>query len=166
MAAKRSSGASLRTPEAQALPLLQHLSRVASRAIETSAAAGESLRPRHVLALKLLSEHGPLGQQHLAEALRLDPSNVVGLLNELESQDLVTRRRDPEDRRRHIVELSGGGADELALAQARFAVIEDELLSALSPAERDQLSDLLRRAVGVDGTSACLASTDEADVSC
>jgi DNA-binding MarR family transcriptional regulator len=36
------------------------------------------LRPRHLVALKLLSERGAQGQRGLAEALSLDPSNVVG----------------------------------------------------------------------------------------
>src|ERR1035441_934525 len=94
--------------EQQSLPLLDHLARVGRRAAETSMSPG-GLRPRHLIALKLLSEHGAASQQGLAEALSLDPSNVVGLLNELEERGLITRRRDPADRRRHIVELSAGG---------------------------------------------------------
>src|SRR5580693_6768969 len=93
----------------QLLPLLDHLARVGRRAAEASMAPG-GLRPRHLIALKLLSEHGPASQQGLAEALSLDPSNVVGLLNELEERELIVRRRDPADRRRHIVELSATGA--------------------------------------------------------
>jgi DNA-binding MarR family transcriptional regulator len=75
-------------------------------------------------------------------------SNVVGLLNELEERGLITRRRDPTDRRRHIVELSPLGEDELALAYARLSLIEDDLLSALSNEERATLYQLLVRAVG------------------
>src|SRR5437016_10937118 len=96
--------------EERLLPLLEHLARVGRRAAETSMSPG-GLRPRHLIALKLLSEHGPASQQRLAEALSLDPSNVVGLLNELEERELITRRRDPADRRRHIVELSPLGED-------------------------------------------------------
>src|SRR5882757_6103072 len=106
------------------------------------------LRPRHLIALKLLSEHGPASQQGLADALSLDPSNVVGLLNELEDRELITRRRDRADRRRHIVELSALGEDELNLAYARLSIVEDDLLSALSVEERDALYHLLARAVG------------------
>ena len=119
-----------------------------------------ALRPRHLIALKLLSEHGPTSQQGLAEALSLDPSNVVGLLNELEERGLITRRRDPADRRRHIVELSATGAGELCLAQARLSRVEDDLLSALSAEERATLYRLLARAVDAAGAagkpSACL----------
>src|SRR5256885_12705763 len=94
------------------------------------------LRPRHLIALNLLSERGPASQQGLADSLSLDPSNVVGLLNELEERGLITRRRHPADRRRHIVEMSPLGEDELALAYARFGLVEDDLLSALSTEDR------------------------------
>jgi DNA-binding MarR family transcriptional regulator len=135
------------TVDQRLLPLLEHLARVGRRAAESSMSPG-GLRSRHLIALKLLSEQGPASQQGLADALSLDPSNVVGLLNELEERGLVTRRRDRADRRRHIVELASLGEDELALAYARLSDVEDDLLSALSPAERATLYDLLVRAVG------------------
>ena len=112
-------------------------------------AGAGGLRPRHLIALKLLSEQGPQSQQGLADALSLDPSNVVGLLNELEERDLIARRRDRADRRRHIVELSASGEGELAVAYARLSRVEDDLLGGLSAAERATLYDLLQRAVGV-----------------
>lgn len=127
------------------VPMLDYLARVGRRAAEN---APGGLRPRHVIALQLLSESGPVGQQGLAEALSLDPSNVVALLNELEERALITRRRDPVDRRRHIVELSEKGTDELALASTRLGLIEEELFAALSPEERETLHSLLSRAVG------------------
>jgi DNA-binding MarR family transcriptional regulator len=130
------------------LPLLEHLARVGRRAAEASMAPG-GLRPRHLIALKLLSEDGPASQQGLSEALRLDPSNVVGLLNELEERELITRRRDPSDRRRHIVEMSPRGEEELCLAHTRLRLVEDELLSALSADEKTTLYHLMVRAVGV-----------------
>jgi DNA-binding MarR family transcriptional regulator len=145
----------------QLLPLLDHLARVGRRAAEASMAPG-GLRPRHLIALKLLSEHGPASQQGLAEALSLDPSNVVGLLNELEERELIVRRRDPADRRRHIVELSATGAGELCLAQARLGRVEDNLLAVLSAEERATLYRLLARAVdAVSGgkQAACAGET-------
>jgi DNA-binding MarR family transcriptional regulator len=130
------------------LPLLEHLARVGRRAGETTLEPG-GLRPRHLIALKLLSEHGPVSQQGLADSLSLDPSNVVGLLNKLEERELITRRRDPTDRRRHIVELSTRGGDELCIAYGRLRLVEDDLFSALSADERSTLYDLLVRVVGV-----------------
>jgi DNA-binding MarR family transcriptional regulator len=142
----------------QLLPLLGHLARVGHRAAENAMAPGD-LRPRHLIALKLLSEQGPSSQQGLADALSLDPSNVVGLLNELEERGLITRRRDPADRRRHIVELSTKGESELRLAYAQFDCIEDDLFSALSPGERATLYSLLVRAAGVQSPP-CTAGDD------
>ena len=138
-----------RTPvDNQLLPLLEHLVRLGRRAGESTLAPG-GLRSRHVIALRLLSEQGPASQQGLADSLGLDPSNVVGLLNELEERELVTRRRDRDDRRRHIVELSSRGEEELCLAYGRLRVVEDDLFSALSTEERATLYDLLVRVVGV-----------------
>jgi DNA-binding MarR family transcriptional regulator len=130
------------------LPLLEHLARVGRRAAETTMSPG-GLRPRHLIALTLLSEDGPASQQSLSEALRLDPSNVVGLLNELEERALITRRRDPTDRRRHIVEMSSRGEEELCRAYTRIRLVEDDLLRALSADEKATLYQLLVRAAGV-----------------
>jgi DNA-binding MarR family transcriptional regulator len=71
------------------------------------------------------------------------------LLNELEERELITRRRDPADRRRHIVEMSPRGEAELCRAYTRIRLVEDDLLSALSAEERTTLYHLLVRAVGV-----------------
>ncbi len=134
--------------EQRLLPLLDYLARVGRRAAEASMAPG-GLRPRHLIALRLLQQQGSVTQQALAETLSLDPSNVVGLLNDLEERGLITRRRDPEDRRRHIVEVSPLGKEQLELANARLSCVEDELLTALSAEERSTLYELLVRAVGV-----------------
>ena len=131
------------------LPLLEHLARVGRRAFEGTLEPG-GLRPRHLIALKLLSYQGPASQQALADSLSLDPSNVVGLLNELEERQLITRRRDAADRRRHIVELSPRGESELCDAYEGLRQIDDDLLSALSMKERAVLYDLLVRAVGAN----------------
>jgi DNA-binding MarR family transcriptional regulator len=131
------------------LPLIEHLARVGRRASDITLEPG-GLRPRHLIALKLLSERGPASQLALADSLSLDPSNVVGLLNELEERGLVTRRRDSADRRRHIVELSSEGQAELCHAYDRLQRVDDELLSALSLKERATLYDLLVRAVGAN----------------
>jgi DNA-binding MarR family transcriptional regulator len=130
------------------VPLLEHLARVGRRAGESSLAPGE-LRPRHLIALRLLREGGSTSQQSLADSLSLDPSNVVGLLNDLEERELITRRRDPADRRRHIVALSVRGEEELCLAYTRLQLVEDDLFSALSADDRATLYELLVRAVGV-----------------
>src|SRR5947207_12741942 len=67
------------------------------------------IRPRHVAALIELRDRGQLTQQSLCGQLHLDPTNLVAILNDLERKGFATRRRDPEDRRRHFVEVSKKG---------------------------------------------------------
>lgn len=131
----------------QSLALLNHLSRVARREADAVLDLG-GLRPRHMVALTLLRDHGAVSQQGLAEALRLDPSNLVGLLNELEQRGLLSRTRDRDDRRRHIVELAPQGEAALQEVEQRLACVEDRVLGALSAQERDTLHTLLLRAAG------------------
>jgi MarR family transcriptional regulator, lower aerobic nicotinate degradation pathway regulator len=147
----------------QSLALLNHLSRVARREADAVLDRG-GLRPRHLVALTLLRDHGAVGQQGLAEALRLDPSNLVGLLNELEQRHLISRTRDPSDRRRHIVQLAPEGHAALLDTEQRLACVEDRVLGALSAQERDTLHALLLRAAGDQLPShACLdAECDQA----
>jgi DNA-binding MarR family transcriptional regulator len=147
------------------LPLLDHLARIGRRAAEVSMSPG-GLRPRHLIALGLLSEQGPLSQQALGEVLSLDPSNVVGLLNELEERELISRRRDPADRRRHNVELSTKGDEALAIAYVQLGLVEDHLLSALSAEERATLHQLLDRVVGAESRSCYTGDPDPPSLTC
>jgi DNA-binding MarR family transcriptional regulator len=129
----------------QILPLLEYLARLGRRSAD--ARISDCLRARHLIALSLLAEHGPMPQHAVGTALSLDPSNVVGLLNELEDRGLVTRRRDPADRRRHVVELSAVGSGSLTQMYDALGEVEDDLFRALSAEERATLHALLARAV-------------------
>jgi MarR family transcriptional regulator, lower aerobic nicotinate degradation pathway regulator len=111
-----------------------------------SALAPLGLRARHLIALTVLRDHGPSTQQALSTTLQIDRTNLVGLLNELEAGELVRRRRASEDRRRHIVELTGSGAERLAEAEFALAAAENEVLSALDHQQRETLYGLLAQA--------------------
>jgi DNA-binding MarR family transcriptional regulator len=125
--------------------LLNHLARL-MRSRSESALEPIGLRPRHLVALTVLRDYGSPTQQALAAALQIDRTNLVGLLNELESDGLVLRRRSSEDRRRHFVELTEDGAERLVQAEAALAAAEDEVLGALNADQREQLYELLARA--------------------
>lgn len=98
------------------------------------------------MALTILRENTGCTQQALAGLLSMDRTNLVGLLNDLETEGLIARRRDADDRRRHLVELTADGETKLAQAEAAMAAAEDDVLGALDAGERDQLHDLLQRA--------------------
>ncbi len=98
------------------------------------AVATAGLSPRHVATLQLLTE-GPVSQKALIEGLGVDPSVLVALLNGLENDELVRRRRDPADRRRHIVEITEEGAARLRKADAALDTVEQELFGELSERE-------------------------------
>jgi DNA-binding MarR family transcriptional regulator len=111
------------------------------------------LRPRHLVALTVLRVLGGTTQQALATTLAMDGTNIVGLLNELEADELIERRRSPEDRRRHVVELTAAGVKRLVKAERALAEVDDEVLGALDASQRETLYHLLQLAAA--GTGEC-----------
>ena len=105
------------------------------------------LKLRQVMLLSYLRAGAPALQQQLCESLWLDPNNCVLLLNELEEMGYIERRRDPADRRRHMVDITDEGQVALERAERAQEEIGDELLSALSDEERATLRSLLSRVV-------------------
>ena len=105
------------------------------------------LKLRQVMLLSYLRAGAPALQQQLCESLWLDPNNCVLLLNEMEELGLVERRRDPSDRRRHVVDITDEGRVALERAERAQESIGDELLSARSDDERATLRSLLSRVV-------------------
>jgi DNA-binding MarR family transcriptional regulator len=134
------------THPAQSLALLAHLARVGQREAESSLPG--DLRTAHLMLLTLLRDHGATTQTGLAEALRLDPSNLVGLLNDLERRRMIIRQHHPDDRRRHIVTIADDGITQLQTTEQRLVAVEDRVLGALDPEERATLHCLLMRAAG------------------
>ncbi|HEY4429006.1 MAG TPA: MarR family winged helix-turn-helix transcriptional regulator [Solirubrobacteraceae bacterium] len=102
---------------------------------------------RHLIALAYVRDHDACPQQDLADAFCMDANNVVLLLNELEQLGYVSRLRDPDDRRRHLVQLTASGRGALERTERTQAAIENEVLQALDPEERETLRRLLTRAL-------------------
>jgi DNA-binding MarR family transcriptional regulator len=141
--------------------LLDHLARLMRLRAE-SALEPIGLRPRHLVALTVLRDHGSPTQQALAAALQTDRTNLIGLLNELETDGLILRRRSTEDRRRHFVELTDDGTQRLAQAEAALADAEDEVLSALDTEQRETLYQLLAQATTSHVIDCTAATTEDA----
>jgi DNA-binding MarR family transcriptional regulator len=125
-------------------PLLELISRRVRGEAESEIEAFD-LRPRHVVALTLLQLLGAQSQSDLAEALRVDRTNLVGLLNDLEAKDLIERRRSPKDRRRHTVSLTASGTRRLAELEHALAGAEQRVLAVLDSDQRATLRGLLER---------------------
>jgi DNA-binding MarR family transcriptional regulator len=106
---------------------------------------GTGLSPFHFAVLALLEEDPRETQAAIADALGYDRSHVVRLLDELEERDLVVRKRDPEDRRRHVVKMTADGRKALAKLRTVVRRLEDEFLAPLDAGERDALHALLVR---------------------
>jgi DNA-binding MarR family transcriptional regulator len=102
---------------------------------------------KHMMLLSYLRTGEPALQQQLCESLWMDANNCVLLLNELEEMDYIERRRDPTDRRRHVVEITNDGRDALERAERAQESLEDEILAGLSDKERMTLRSLLSRAL-------------------
>jgi DNA-binding MarR family transcriptional regulator len=103
------------------------------------------LHPYHHAVLAVLDEGSRETQGAIADALGYDRGQLVGLLDELEGRGLVERRRDPADRRRHIVRLTPAGKRALAKLRALARQLDDEFLASLDEDERAQLHALLLR---------------------
>jgi DNA-binding MarR family transcriptional regulator len=132
-------------PTRRSAALLDLLSR-RMRAVGESALQSADLRPRHLLAMTVLRDQGDASQADLASTLQLDRTNLVGLLNELEKDGLIERRRSPEDRRRHTVVLTDDGRERLARAEFALAAAEDIVLARLTAKQRETLYELLAKA--------------------
>jgi DNA-binding MarR family transcriptional regulator len=108
------------------------------------------LTPRH-LAVMFEVQACPTSQQALIETVGVDPSKLVGLLNDLEAEGLIARKRDTEDRRRHIVEVSAKGSARLEDAKKIAATVEEELLAGLDADQRAELLVLLAQVADSSG---------------
>jgi DNA-binding MarR family transcriptional regulator len=103
------------------------------------------MRLKAYMTLGYIRDHTGATQQELETGLVLDANSVVLILNELEAARLSIRRRDPDDRRRHIVEITEAGRRALEKADKAREALEDDLLAALSAEERRTLRKLIER---------------------
>ena len=138
--------------EADFTTLTHKLARLTRRAMGERM-AGESwarevgFRPGCIGVLREVAGAGPVSQREISDRLSLDPSDLVTLVDILERAGMITRERDPADRRRYALDVTLEGK----LAVARLTEVAREageaVLAPLDDAEREQLAELLTRVV-------------------
>ncbi|SNX65075.1 DNA-binding MarR family transcriptional regulator [Streptomyces sp. TLI_55] len=121
------------------------------RALVADELAAEGIKMWHHVVLSAVRDLAPVAQADIGRAVGLDPKDLVGVLNDLQAEELVVRDLDPRDRRKNAVSLTDAGARLLKRCEKAARKANDELLAPLSPAERDHFMGLLIRISGTEG---------------
>jgi DNA-binding MarR family transcriptional regulator len=100
------------------------------------------LSAREFLVLSFASAE-PLSQQDVARRLGIDPTLVVGVVDDLEGRTLLRRDKDPNDRRRYVLTVTAKGNTLLAKARSTAERAEAAFLEPLSATQREQLHAIL-----------------------
>lgn len=134
-----------RVPEELLSSPLFLLKRLGMKAKEESyeAYSEAGVHPYHYAILATIAEAERETQGAIADALDYDRGQLVGLLDEMEEQGLVERRRDPDDRRRQVVVMTAEGKTMLTKMRALARKLDGEFLAPLTLDQRQQLRELL-----------------------
>ena len=108
--------------------------------------ARHELRGPHVTVLAFLMEREAVAQKRISDGVRIDASDLVSVLDDLEKRGFARRKRDDRDRRRFTVSITGAGRRALRERLETARTHEEELLAPLTSHERDELTTLLRKA--------------------
>jgi DNA-binding MarR family transcriptional regulator len=99
----------------------------------------------HYAILAMLDEYGALSQKQISQMIDTDPGNIVGLIDNLEDANMVARKPDKHDRRRHALHITDTGRAELAELDVKTTELNNILFAPLTPAERRQFEGYLYR---------------------
>jgi DNA-binding MarR family transcriptional regulator len=109
------------------------------------------LAPADVGILRLLRIASGLSQQELAGKLKIHPSRLVAILDNLEKRGFLERRPNPDDRRLYSLHLTKEGEEVLGRIGKVAREHQDALLAALNDEERAALGSLLLRIADQQG---------------
>jgi len=123
---------------------LASTARVVSRAFDDALASAGGSLPTWLVLLTLKTQ--PVANQtQLAARVGIQGPTLTHHLNAMETAGLLTRRRDPLNRRVHLVELTEQGEAAFHRMRQAAASFDRQLRSGLDPDEISQLSGLLVR---------------------
>lgn len=104
------------------------------------------IRIKHYIILLLLSQvTSALPQKEIGCRLRIDRNTMVSLIDDLEALALVTRSRDPNDRRSYAISITEKGRKLAPQAGQVVAEADARFVEALTAEELEQLSQLLTK---------------------
>ena len=109
------------------------------------------LTPPDAGILRLLRIAAGISQQELAAKLRIHPSRLVAVLDNLEKRGFVERRANPDDRRLYSLHLAQAGGEVLEKIGRVAREHQEALLTSLSNEERNTLTTLLLRVADQQG---------------
>jgi DNA-binding MarR family transcriptional regulator len=127
------------------VPFLLYRAAEASHALANQMLGEIGLAARQVGILTMVSELEPMTQQALADALRIDRTTMVALIDDLEQRGLVVRKRHPRDRRAFLICPTDAGR---AAKKAAIAILDEQqrrFLAPLTAHERIHLGEILIR---------------------
>jgi DNA-binding MarR family transcriptional regulator len=127
------------------VPFLLYRAAEESHALANQMLAEMALSARQAGILTMVTELEPMTQKALGEALRIDRTTMVALLDDLEDKGYVARQRHPGDRRAFLVHPTDSGRAAKATAVQILDEQQRRFLAPLTPAERRQLAVLLTR---------------------
>jgi MarR family transcriptional regulator for hemolysin len=123
---------------------LTQAAKVVSRAFDDALALAGGSLPIWLVLISLKSGP-PASQRQLADAAGIQGATLTHHLNALESAGLVTRRRDPGNRRVHVVEFTAEGDALFFRLRAAATAFDQQLRSGLSERDLSQIENLLTR---------------------
>ena len=123
---------------------LARTAKVCSRAFDEALAAAGGSQPVWLILISLKTRE-PDNQRKLAESIGIQGATLTHHLNAMEADGLVTRRRDPANRRVHVVELTEAGEKLFHRLRAVVAAFDQRLRTGLSDQEIAELARLLGR---------------------
>lgn len=124
--------------------LLSRVGKAARRRV-TERLTARDLRLWHMAVLAALADFGPQPQRDIAARLRIDPSDIVKILDELAAEGLADRARDPADRRRVTVTITPTGRAALHDLTTETMGVQEDMMAPLNEEERTTLHALLHR---------------------
>jgi MarR family transcriptional regulator for hemolysin len=123
---------------------LTRTAKTVSRAFDRALAEAGSSLPVWLVLVSLKGQHHG-AQRELAEAVGVEGPTLTHHLNRMESAGLVTRTRDPDNRRLHRVELTAAGEALFASLLSTVIAFDERLRKGFTDRQLDALSDALGR---------------------